>query len=102
MMARPDFIELCSHGNRLKECSPCTLRFVDTPPGDRGGADAEDGLVVEAPTNPMAVARQFLAARYSRDGVDLLRHHRGDFHAWDGRCWPEVEERTVREIVPLA
>jgi putative DNA primase/helicase len=56
----------------------------------------DEALVVPPPSNPMAVAREFFSARYKRDDVELLRHHRGDFHAWDGRSWPEAEDRTVR------
>ena len=72
---------------------------ADDRPDYRGGHDVDDQdepeLIVPAPTNPMAVARAFLADRYTADDVDLLRHHRGDFHAWDGRCWPELEDRTI-------
>jgi putative DNA primase/helicase len=60
-----------------------------------GPLEVLDGtLVVPAPSNPMAVARQFLAERYT--GAALLLHHRGSFYIWDGRCWPEAEDRSVR------
>jgi putative DNA primase/helicase len=58
---------------------------------------ADDDRVVPAPSHPMAVARRFLSDRYTGDdGATLLLHHRGGFHAWDGRCWPECEDRSVR------
>jgi putative DNA primase/helicase len=55
-----------------------------------------DDLIVPAPSNPMAVARQFVAERYTLNGRELVLHHRGDFHTFDGRCWPEAESRTIR------
>lgn len=55
-----------------------------------------EGQIVPPPSNPMAVARQFVAEKHTTGGMELIRHHRGDFHAWDGTCWPEVEDRTVR------
>jgi putative DNA primase/helicase len=52
--------------------------------------------VVPAPTDPMAVARQFLAERHTGGGDVLLRHFRGLFYAWEGACWPEAEERALQ------
>jgi putative DNA primase/helicase len=61
-----------------------------------GGADLDE-LVVPAPSNPMAVARQFVAERYtSTTGDALLVYHRGGFYVWDGRCWPEAEDGGIR------
>jgi len=61
-------------------------------------ARGDDDLVVPAPTNPIGVAQAFLDASYS--GVaPLLVHHRGDFHAWDGLCWPEGEEREIKSAL---
>jgi putative DNA primase/helicase len=62
-----------------------------------GVTDAESLLVVPAPGNPMAVARQFVAQRYTgTEDVLLIRHHRGDFYLWNWRCWPEAEDRKVK------
>jgi putative DNA primase/helicase len=59
--------------------------------------DDECGRVVAAPSDPMTVARQFVAERLSdARGATLLRNHRGDFYAWTGICWPELEDRRVR------
>jgi putative DNA primase/helicase len=45
----------------------------------------------------MAVARLFVKKYHvTGDGTQLLRHHRGDFYRYDGRCWPEAEERKIR------
>jgi putative DNA primase/helicase len=61
-------------------------------------AEPEDAeRIVPSPNNPMAVARMFVAERYTDGGgLLLLLHHRGGFYAWDGRCWPEGEDRAVR------
>ncbi len=56
--------------------------------------------VVPSPRNPMGVARAIVAALYARDGDELLlRSRSGDFHHWDGRCWPEAESRAIRGAV---
>ncbi len=53
--------------------------------------------VVPPPTNPLAVARMFLAEHFTHnDGSRLLHHHRGDFYQWSGTCWPECEDRGMR------
>ena len=55
-----------------------------------------DRRVVPAPGNPMGVADALLDALYREERGRLLVFHRGDFHGWDGRCWPEGELRQVR------
>jgi putative DNA primase/helicase len=64
-----------------------------SPEDDMGDAD----LIVAAPGNPMAVARQFLKTRFiDNGGAPLLLFHRGGWHRWTGTCWPEAEERRIR------
>jgi putative DNA primase/helicase len=59
--------------------------------------EAEDEVrIVPPPSNPMAIARQFVAEHFAGDDVDLLRRHRGDFYIWNGSCWPETEEEGLR------
>jgi putative DNA primase/helicase len=53
-------------------------------------------MIVPAPGDPMAVARMFLAEYNGGEAISRLRHHRGEFYAWDGRCWPPAEERRLR------
>jgi putative DNA primase/helicase len=56
-----------------------------------------DELIVPAPGNPMAVARMFFADYYTgAEGEALLRHHRGDFYAWSGTCWPPAEDDRIK------
>jgi len=55
-----------------------------------------DERVVPAPTDPMAVARAFVAANYvGIGGTLLLRHHRNGFYSYAGDHWPEDDERRV-------
>jgi putative DNA primase/helicase len=51
---------------------------------------------VAPPSQPMAVARALVHALYQRADGLVLRYHRGEFYAWDGRCWPEIDQRDVR------
>ena len=74
------------------ECSTDFLALVPANPDD---GDVTEERLVPAPDDPMAVARAFLADRYTRAGDLLLRHHRGGFHRWTGSCWPEDEEARV-------
>lgn len=78
---------------------------VDEEPGSVNQTEAEAGPVPEAPSlrllpppsDPMAVARQFVGECYTTSDDDLvLRTHRGDFYRWDETCWPEAEARGVR------
>jgi putative DNA primase/helicase len=62
--------------------------------------DGEGAVIVPPPSDPMAVARQFVAELYmSEEGVSLLRTHKGDFFAWSGSCWPEHEDDRVKADV---
>jgi putative DNA primase/helicase len=55
--------------------------------------------VLPPPSDPMAVAREFVRARFSRnDGDLLLRHWRGGWWTWRGSHWCEREERAIREL----
>jgi hypothetical protein len=48
------------------------------------------------PGAPLEWARAFLADRHQRGENLTLRYHRGGWYAWDGACWPEVEEQGIR------
>jgi putative DNA primase/helicase len=63
-------------------------------------ASVVEERIVPAPTKPMSVARAFLADRHTdNDGINLIRHYRGDWHVYSGTCWPEDEDRSVRADV---
>lgn len=57
--------------------------------------DAAPARVVKGPGDPLPNARTFLNATYNQDGRELLVHWQGTWHAWDGRCWPELDRRTL-------
>jgi putative DNA primase/helicase len=53
---------------------------------------------LDAPTNPMPVAREFAAERFTGpDGILVLRHWRGAWWCWRTTHWAELEHRAVRE-----
>jgi putative DNA primase/helicase len=60
------------------------------------GVAAVEKREVPPPSEPLAVARQFLDERMTDDGFFLLMSHRGTFYAWAGTCWPELEEAALR------
>jgi len=53
-------------------------------------------LVVPAPTNPLAVVRQFVAENHLHELGVTIAAHRGLFYRWAGSHWVEMEERDVR------
>lgn len=52
--------------------------------------------VLPPPTQPMAVAREFVIARYEHEEGQRLRHWRGGWWEWRRSRWVEVEQRAVR------
>ena len=64
--------------------------------GVAGGRDDEHTL--SPPSVPMAVAREFAAARFTHDDGQLtLRHWRGDWWHWRVSHWRALEAGAVRE-----
>ena len=53
--------------------------------------------VLPPPRNPMAVARELLAAEFSDEGA--LRWHRGGFFRWDGAAWPAEDDAAVTGVL---
>ena len=100
----PEEMKLAMQAGRRSE-------FVDLSHPDAGRVILESGLldaptgtgensparrVVAAPTDPMAVARQFVAEEYTGlGGALLLRHHRNTFHRYAGDHWPEDDDHRV-------
>jgi putative DNA primase/helicase len=60
---------------------------------DRTPDDVFDELRAEieipSPSDPMAVARAYIAEHYRGDTTPLLRRHNGNYYVHDGACWPE-------------
>jgi putative DNA primase/helicase len=71
---------------------------ADGRSGEQNGPINTDGFViVPPPSDPMAVARAFIAAKYvGVGGTILLRHHRNSFYCYAGDHWPEDDERRVK------
>lgn len=60
------------------------------------GPDSRGRQVLPPPSNPMAVARQLVADRFTDGDLTVIRAWRGGFYAWNGLCWPEADEATIR------
>jgi putative DNA primase/helicase len=58
-----------------------------------------DALVVPAPTDPMGVARQFVAENYTSELGARIAAHRGLFYEWAGTHWVEIAATDVRAAV---
>jgi putative DNA primase/helicase len=55
-------------------------------------------LILDPPSQPMPVAREFLAEHYEHsDGYTLVRAWRGGWWSWQRAKWAEIEERAVSE-----
>jgi putative DNA primase/helicase len=61
--------------------------------------DLGDQKILPPPTDPMAVARQFIAEHHDDGGVQLLRWQAGVFYTYDGTCWPELDDRDLRSRI---
>ena len=97
-----------THGNDASDHLAAGGTLADLAPVDEAHLHPPAGVpelnlpdvaqpLVPPPGDPMAVARQFVKEHHITDnGTRLLRHHRGDFYRYDGRCWPEAEERKIR------
>ena len=61
-----------------------------------GGLAMKPAIELPAPSQPMAVAREFVRAGFTHlDGL-LLRYWHGAWWRWATSHWVEVEEREVR------
>ena len=58
-------------------------------------------MLVKPSEDPMANARLFLEARYTKDANALLRSHGGILRAWSGSAWPELLEDTLTSEIYL-
>lgn len=61
-----------------------------------GAGDIEPERIVPPSTNPMGVARQFVADKWTNGPDVLLRCWRGDFFGYNGTYYPEAEGHGVR------
>ncbi len=63
--------------------------------GKNNGRD-DKAHVLPPPTEPMAVARVFVAQHHTEDGELTLRYWRGAWWSWRRSHWRELEPREVR------
>jgi putative DNA primase/helicase len=98
-----------------------SVRWVDPPADVFGGWDAADAdaeqtaallaaaamaptehdvhepvAVLPPPNDPMAVARELVAARFAGTTDPIIRHWRGEFWRWQGSHWLEVADPALR------
>jgi putative DNA primase/helicase len=61
-------------------------------------AQDRQGRVLPPPSDPMAVARELVAAAYLREEQLLLRRWRGGWWTWETTHWRERDEPEVRKV----
>lgn len=64
--------------------------------GRRRSESPPPRFVLGTPRDPIVVARQFVAARYQRDGQLLRRRWRGGWWDWETTSWREVDDAKVQ------
>jgi putative DNA primase/helicase len=110
MSARPDPVDALAatgvgptRGGRTRLSGGQSLASREHEAGSAGDtesdgtiADTREVRVLPPPSNPMAVARRLVDERFIDGATVILRAWRGGFRAWDGRCWPERDEASVR------
>ena len=84
----------CPSLGRCKAKAPAALLKKDTQEEKKKGPSAEE------------VAKRFLAAQYTQDGVPTLRYFRADWWTWNGKCYCEMpkedlEARVARFIIDI-
>jgi len=70
------------------------LTVADIPFATTGN----EGIELPSPSDPMAVARRFIADCYEdASGDSVLRSYRGDFYRWDGTHYLTIAPRDMRQ-----
>jgi putative DNA primase/helicase len=89
-----DAVEPSVHYGEAGEWHDGDAEPLDAEPPEAASRARE----LAAPSNPMAVAHDFAAERFTDPGAILvLRHWRGTWWRWRTSCWVELEDRAVRE-----
>jgi putative DNA primase/helicase len=55
--------------------------------------------LVNPPGEPMPNARRFMKSEFHHEERHLLLHQGGMFYAWDGTCWPELDDQDLRSFL---
>jgi putative DNA primase/helicase len=80
----------------LRRGADTVVRFKPTNGKGKGKGANAGREVVAPPSQPLPNARQFTAACCNHPERTLLVHQGGAFYRWDGMCWPEIAEATLR------
>src|SRR5262249_1213628 len=56
-------------------------------------------LILQPPSMPMLVARQFLSSSCMFEAIPTLRYWRGGWWLWRTSSWQEIEERALRSLL---
>jgi putative DNA primase/helicase len=92
-----DYHEVYPDGNDGTGAGTAT---IDIPEDGELVAPVDASLIMVAPPSaPLDNAKLFVQARFAHSDRDLLVHRGGSFDAWDGRCWPALEERALRSWI---
>jgi putative DNA primase/helicase len=67
--------------------------------GPQGMGGSTGVKLLPPPSQPMQVARAFVAERCNHDGTLTLRHWRGGWWCWRKTHWAEVEDRIIRGLL---
>ena len=62
-------------------------------------AELREPAQLPPPSVPMAVARMFLAERYTLEDTLTLRHWRGGWWIWKTSHWSELEDDAMRSML---
>jgi putative DNA primase/helicase len=66
--------------------------------GGNAGAGGEDELILD-PSNPLQTAKVFVVWLYMKGTARTLQHHGHVFFRWNGCCYEELPEDTIRSQV---
>jgi putative DNA primase/helicase len=82
----------------ISEDYRCVTCDVPYPCEAHPSAPAEPAgpSVVDPPGEPLPNARRYVDATFHHEIHTRLVHHGGGFFAWNGTCWPELEDAALR------
>ena len=59
-------------------------------------APVDDDVMIINLKEPLSIARKFVAAKYTQNGVGTLKRKSGDFYAFNGVCYREISDDVLR------
>jgi putative DNA primase/helicase len=73
-----------------------TPKSTTSPKAEIGTPITDAGLILPPPSDPMAVAREFIESRCRHRDDLTLRYWRGGWWSWRTAHWIEVDDRSIR------